>query len=47
MEYMIAVLGIGLLGNFLVRKIKSRTTKKTIVAVCGIGMVVVMLMWMM
>jgi len=46
MVYGIAALGIGILGNVLVRKAKTKTTKMTILVPCMVAMVYLLASWM-
>jgi len=46
MTYMIAAFGIGVLGNILVRKAKTRTTKMMILVPSMVAMGCLLALWM-
>jgi len=46
MPYIVAAFGIGILGNILVRKAKTRTTKMMILVPSMIAMVYLLASWM-
>jgi len=46
MPYAVAALGIGILGNILVRKAKTKTTKMMILVPCMVAMMYLLASWM-
>jgi len=46
MPYVVAVFAVGLLGNYLIRRAKSKNAKLMILVPSMIAMMVLLIMWM-